>query len=149
MPAETVLVDGAGDKFLTRSRFPANQDGGIGLGDPTDALVDLLHARTATYDSVHGRRRRLRIDDHTLVHQPGTFQGLGNRPEHLHRLEWLQLVVERPVLGSLDSRLGRALCGHHDHWHCRAKLADASQCLQAAHAGQANVENHQIHGLRG
>ena len=54
------------------------------------------------------------------------------------------MIIEGAALRGLDGGVGRALAGHHDHRQRRPDFFDVGQGVEAVHAGQANVQNHQI-----
>jgi hypothetical protein len=67
--AFAVMIDGAGDEFLTRAAFAGDERGGIGSGDLADEFEDLLHRFAATDDAllvIFGFEQRL--IGHDLLH---------------------------------------------------------------------------------
>ena len=57
-PAE--LVDCVRHQFFSSARFAGDQNGGIGVRDPADHLVDFLHGRTVSDDCRNGGAWRQR-----------------------------------------------------------------------------------------
>ena len=140
-------MDGAGDELLADAGLAPDEDGGIGVGDLVDHLLDGLHAGAVLEDPVVLGAAPLELPSEHLLSEPldlplqrGLLQDVLDRPPHVLLMERLGQEVARALLHRLDHRRRRPVGRDHDHGRPRAGLADALQDDEAVLTRQADVE---------
>ena len=97
--------------------------------------------------------RRLEHQLATLQHAAFAALGAAQQGAHarfqLGQLEGLAQVVVGAQVQAVDARVDAGLRGEHQHRHAVATAAQALEHLEAVHARQADVQNHQRIGLVG
>ncbi len=82
-----------------------------------------------------------------LLAQLTCFQRLLDDDREFVQIERLVDVIVRSETHGLDSGFENAKSGDHDHDDLAVCLFDALQNLQAVHAGQLDIEQHQLRGV--
>ncbi len=135
LAAAAVVVERAGHQLLAGAGLAHDHHREVGLGQPRDDAVDLLHCRGAPDD---GQRlgRDVGIGRNGLL-------GLLKRPANsLHQgieIKWFWQVVVSPALSRGDGRHDGVLGAHHDHRQRRPELLDARDHVEGVLVGQHNV----------
>ena len=136
------IVQRLGDQLLAGAGLAGDQDGQVGIHQPRDDAVDLLHRRGATDDRqlflrqvglAWGRNSPLPAD-----------QGALHRRHQIADVERLGQIFESAALGRPDSGEQRVLCAHHDHRQAWSQGADAWQKVQRVLVRQGNVGDHDV-----
>ena len=77
--ARAVLINGASHQFLACAAFSGDQDGGIGAGQLTNQLEDLLHGFAPTDDAqLIIERLTVALEGHWLTHVLRSLESLEN-----------------------------------------------------------------------
>ncbi len=147
--ALAVLIDRAGDEFLARPAFAADQDGDILRRDAADRFVNGLHGRTAADDSVadFGRASRTGHRDRD-VHQAADFERLLDQRHQHAKIQRLH----HKIIGTKAHRLDRDIAGigggDKNHRHLVVERMKLAKRFQTVHIAQHDVEQNDA-GLLG
>jgi hypothetical protein len=139
-------VDGPGQQLLADARLPVEQDRRLQLRHRRQQLVHLLHGPGAAADDVRQREPLAVAAQRGAAGGPQLLEldGVAHHHEHLGGVERLDQVVGRPEAHGLHGRLDRAVGRHHDDGLVGMLALHAPHQLDAVHAGQALVGQHEV-----
>ena len=111
LAALAVIVQHAGDQLLAGAALARDHDGQIGLREPRQHAVDLLHGRRAADE----RQPRPRSPAPAAPSDGRAARARASSHRHeLAQVEGLRQVLVGALLGRGQRRHQRVLCAHHD-----------------------------------
>ena len=136
--AQAVVVQRAGDQLLAGAALAGDHHAEVGVHQPREDAVDLLHRRRAADQRqvvlaagvlLLGLRRAARL----------VVQRLGDLPQHLLEVEGLRQVLVGADLGGADRGHHRVLRAHHDDRQVGPPLPDRRQQVERVAVGHHHV----------
>ena len=131
--------------FLAGAALAADQHRDVGVGDLLDDLAHLAHLRV-----VAAEHQQLGLGAHTaaqlldLLPERALLERLVEGDLELLDLEGLAQEIGGAELHRLDDGARLAVTRQHDHRNLRQALLQPSQRLESVHAGQHEVERHEV-----
>jgi hypothetical protein len=141
-----VPVDRPRHELLPRAALSGDQHGERVPRDRADELIELLHQRVLSHELVEvalALELRSEVDDLAIEGAP--LEGAPDQGQDLVLVERLGQVVERPELHGGHRRADGLNGGHQDHFHVLVDRLDPLQDLDAVHAGEADIQEDQVH----
>ena len=143
-------MNGLGDQLLAGARFAGNENVGTRRRREPDQVEHLPHRFRLSDDVRVGvLLRQLRFQPLVFLRQPALLERLVHGENYFFVLERLGDVVEGTMLHGLDGPVDRGVGGDHDDWQIRIGDADGPERVDAADAGQHDVQDHQIDSVVG
>jgi hypothetical protein len=139
-------VQRARDQLLARAALALDERGRIAAGDAADQLVDFLHRRGLADDLGAGLVLRARALAQLAqpLHQGLALDGLPRQQAQRIEVEGLGQVVVCAAARGLDGVGDGRPAGDDDDGGVAAGFAVAVQQIEAAHAGQVDVDERDV-----
>jgi hypothetical protein len=141
-------VDRARDQLFAGAALAEDEDVDVARGDAIDLAEHGDHRRGSGDDPRVGGALGAALEVLDLHRHAVTLDGVAQRGRELVAIERLGQVVVGAGAHGLDDGGDLAIGGEHHHGEVREARADLLERLEAAHAGEADVEAHRLDEVR-
>src|SRR6185503_4544457 len=146
IPPRSLPVNGAGEELLAGAALPRDQHGGAGARDLRHQAVQPSHLDGLPDHLVEILAPgQLGPQEDDLALERALLEGAANDGQDLLLVERLGEVIERAQLHGRHRGADSLDRGDQDHVELVVEGLDALQDLQPVHAGETDVQKHQIH----
>ena len=140
-----MVMEGLGDQLLAGAALAEDEHVALRRRGQADEVEDLLHRRALADDLVEAvALLELLLERAVLARQAALFEAFADGEQDLFVLERLGDVVESADAHRFDGALDRGVRRDHDHHLLGIARAQLLQDLHARHAGEHEIEQHEI-----
>ena len=133
------VMQRAGDQFLAGARFARDHDREIGLHQPRQHAVDVLHGRRSA-----DQRNAVVLTGRRVALGLRRRDGAADDRDEFVQIEGFRQIVEGALLGCANGGHEGVLRAHHDDRQFRPPTLDARQEVEGVLVGHHHVGDHDI-----